>query len=389
MVDCPYCGEEISADAVKCKHCDEFLRDGLREASARGGSSTNTVIVIVAVLMLLACGAVGFFAVLPSGTTPVPPPEQPPGLQLPPEVSGAALLPGRGLYVEADEVQAAFQTSGGDVIIRVQANAYLVLEPTSKHQALLSKHRVQHERTAEGLVVFGDAAKDLAELLGREVRVPFPDGLASQGQEQGLRIVELGVLQRAEFPREVVYYTAPSPPVDRPRDLEGHGRTLERTLIGLGYVPKPIAPGLAVVFGELDMADFSGIAIHVGAASSDVMVCFQTQPVLAFSCSKGSAWIAERMGAARDPEQAYENAYRELAEALLGLIVERWDSDWKPFAAPVELVLAGLGLRPDVGPLFASQLDRSTFPIPVRGVRVADDPNTSCVRGALVAAAAD
>jgi tRNA(Ile2) C34 agmatinyltransferase TiaS len=31
---CPYCREEIRADAIKCKHCGEFLNSQLREERA-------------------------------------------------------------------------------------------------------------------------------------------------------------------------------------------------------------------------------------------------------------------------------------------------------------------------------------------------------------------
>ena len=47
-INCPFCDEEISSKAKKCKHCGEFLDPVLRSgeeskrAASSGGGSTNT-----------------------------------------------------------------------------------------------------------------------------------------------------------------------------------------------------------------------------------------------------------------------------------------------------------------------------------------------------------
>lgn len=56
---CPYCSEEIDADAIKCKHCGEYLtRDAKKEArkEKRGGLGTFLIILAIIALILIIFG---------------------------------------------------------------------------------------------------------------------------------------------------------------------------------------------------------------------------------------------------------------------------------------------------------------------------------------------
>ena len=51
---CPYCAEEIDTEAVKCKHCGEFLTQKAKQESKKGsGSCLMTTLIVLAILVLL------------------------------------------------------------------------------------------------------------------------------------------------------------------------------------------------------------------------------------------------------------------------------------------------------------------------------------------------
>jgi hypothetical protein len=339
------------------------------------------------------------------------------GAAAPRATSGPRLRPGKGLDVGTANLLSAVQDMQGNVIIKVQRNAFLDIEQNDFTRNMLTKMDVQYVVLNNKMIVVGDPAFDLANIYNRETRRPMSDGMLSPKEADALPIEKLLVdrlLGPPTVPNEVVYYSVPADPIDFEMNVVYHKGIFNDLLRKLGYAPKDILEGHCIVFAELDEDDFTGIGISCGGGMFNICVAYKTLPALSFSTARGGDWIDRNVGKVlgikasratalkekgvdlRNPrtreEQAIDLYYRELIRYTLTEIKNRFETsdDMPQFPDPVDIVFAGgtskIGGFIDV---VRDEFSRMKFPIPIKEIRRADDPLTSCARGALVAAAAD
>ena len=100
--------------------------------------------------------------ITPGGTAqPRPAPGQP------------RLRPGKGLDVGTANLLSAVQDYEGNVIIKVQRNAFIDIEQNDFTRNMLTKMDVQYVVLSNRMIVIGDPAFDLANIYNRETRRPM------------------------------------------------------------------------------------------------------------------------------------------------------------------------------------------------------------------------
>ncbi|MBF0254112.1 MAG: hypothetical protein HQL11_03175, partial [Candidatus Omnitrophica bacterium] len=280
---------------------------------------------------------------------------------------------------------------------------------------MLKQQKVKYAQMGKKVYVLGDAAFELANIMNKQVRRPMQDGVMSPSEADAAPIFQLlveAVLGKPEPDTETAcYYSVPADPVDADFNIVYHTDVIAATLRNLGYQPKPMNEGHAVVFAELGDRDFTGIGISCGGGMFNVCVSYKTIPCVSFSTSRAGDWIdrnvakvlgikSNRATAIKEKgininapkgreEEAVVIYYRNLINYTLTHIKQKFETaeSVPQFPDPVDIVCSGgssmIGGFCDVHKEEVKKLD---FPIPINDVRLAEEPLYATAKGCLLAA---
>ncbi|MBI2898660.1 MAG: hypothetical protein HYY17_00600 [Planctomycetes bacterium] len=321
---------------------------------------------------------------------------------------------GRGLDVGTVNICAAAKRVEGEPVFNIQRNAFLDVRSDTFTKKMLMKLGIDYIVQNEKGYVIGDPAFELANIFEKNTRRPMKDGMISPVEPEALLIVSLLIAQLVGTPLEVgevCAFSVPADPVDAERNVIYHRGALEAVLRKLGYTPKPVLEGHAVVFAELPKEDYTGIGVSCGGGMFNVCVAYKSVPALTFSTSRGGDWIDQNVSLAlgmpvpqvcavkesgvdlRKPRDRVEDAiviyYRNLIQYTLEMIKQKFGTaqNMPTFSRPIEIVCAG-GTSLVLGfiDVFREEFEKIQFPIEVKGIRLARDPLRAIAEGCLDAA---
>jgi len=289
-------------------------------------------------------------------------------------------------------------------------------------ERMLKLAKVSHIRRDDALLIVGDAAYDMANMLAKEVRRPLQGGLVSSGELDALSVLAIlvrEVLGAPAVPNEICRFSVPAAPVDAPnQDVVYHRRVLEKIVGDCGYRAMASNEALAIVFSDCADSSFSGITMSFGSGMTNVCLALHTLEAMSFSVAVGGDYIdaksAQQLGSQmtrsricslkekgidlRSPrtreEQVLECYYRNLIEHVFEKMIEEFDRQRGKIAAPFPIPLVVSGGTSKAGgflELFKEIFEKrkGRFPVEISEVRPAKDPLNAVAMGLLIQAMQD
>lgn len=296
-----------------------------------------------------------------------------------------------------------------------QLNAFITLPYSKLAESLLQRENVFHEVQGADLIVAGNDAQKFAEVFHVETRRPMLNGVLNPREPHSLSVVRRIITKlvgTAATEKQKIFFSVPAQTTDGDVGIAYHEASIRQILGELGYEATPIEEGLAVVFGELGGANFTGIGISCGSGLSNVCLAVLSVPVLSFSIPKAGDFIDSQASLVTgelstrlrvQKEHAFRlngmngdrihNALNVYYDEMIGHLAESLRTQISStqklpkLDQSVPLVLSGGTVMPKgFMERFMELLRVDDFPIRLSDVRMSADPLNSTARGALMAA---
>jgi nucleoid DNA-binding protein len=299
---------------------------------------------------------------------------------------------------------------------QTQLNAFVNVPYSKFTENILKQNKIPYQLNGgKELLIFGNESEQFANSFNVEARRPMFNGLLNPNETNGWIVIQsiIEMLLRKSKKQEMLCFSVPGAPKGGEANLVYHEGMIKNYLQSLGYNAKSVNEGLAVVFAELEKANFTGIGISCGGGMCNVCLAFMSVPVFSFSISKAGDYIdqsvasvtsevatrirvikEESLDLSRPPRDKYENAMHIYYEEMILTLVEMLRTEISEsrnlpkLDRPIPIIISGGTAKPKG---FLEKFERvfrqTSFPLKISEVRVADEPLTATARGCYIAAA--
>lgn len=322
-----------------------------------------------------------------------------------------------GLDVGTSRVVVA-NRSADDYQYQSELNAFVNLPFSKLTASVLEREGVPHSVQNSEIIVHGNESEKFAELMGVEIRRPMTRGALDPKEPESLTLIRqiiTTMLGPSAKQGQKLCFTVPAPPLGGEESLTYHETTMRQLLTSLGYETRPINEGLAVIYGEMENSNYTGIGISCGGGLCNVAMAYLSVPVMSFSVPKAGDYIdasaaavtGERANKIRliKEESFHLNGmhsdkinqvigvyYDDMIETLVNGLREAFarTRNLPKLGRPVPLVLSGGTAIPSgFRERFEQALRNVEIPVGISEVRLASAPLHAAAKGALVAAMID
>jgi len=302
-----------------------------------------------------------------------------------------------------------------EINCETQLNAFVTIPFSKLTESVLKKERIPHLTSDAEITVYGDESERFANLFHKETRRPMLRGVLNSEEGTSLTLVrEIVKLLTGEEKGhgQRLCFSVPAPPLGADEEVRSHESQLTAMLNELNYESRSISEGLAVVYGEMENSNYTGIGISCGGGLCNVCLAYLSVPVFSFSINKAGDYIdssvakmrgepATRIRSIKEASfhfnghfsnkihQALSTYYEDMIQALVAALRDTCASveNMPKLNRPIPLVLSGGSvMAPGFRDRFEKSLRETEMPVPIAEVRLGVNPMQSTARGALVAA---
>jgi len=305
-----------------------------------------------------------------------------------------------------------------DIQFAKQLNAFVTIPFSKLTQGVLKKERIPHLVQDSEIIVYGDESERFANLFHKETRRPMLRGVLNKDETEGLGLVRLLVTlltgeEGGEGKR--LCFSIPAALTGATEDVTQHEAELKGMFSKLGYDARSISDCLAVVYGEMETSNYTGIGISCGGGLCNVCLAYLSVPVFTFSIPKGGDFIdssvadlrgepATRIRTIKEESfhfnghfnnKIYDSLaiyYEDMMQSLVAALKDTFASvqNMPKLNRPIPLVLSGgSAMAPGFRDRFEKIIRDTDLPVAISEIRLAPSPMHSTSRGALVAALSD
>src|ERR1700719_3345556 len=181
-----------------------------------------------------------------------------------------------------------------DIQFAKQLNAFVTIPFSKLTQGVLKKERIPHLIQDPEIIVYGDESERFANLFHKETRRPMLRGVLNKDEtESPVLVRHLVMLLTGEDVGEgkKLCFSIPAAPLGLNEEVDEHETELKSMFGKLGYDARSISEGLAVVYGEMESSNYTGIGISCGGGLCNVCLAYLSVPVFTFSIPKAGDYI--------------------------------------------------------------------------------------------------
>jgi hypothetical protein len=328
-----------------------------------------------------------------------------------------------GLDVGTSYIVLSTEDKKDNVIYKDFRDAFYIIKPTTPVATKMIEKGLAGKvfiKDSDGsFILLGKDAIEKAIERNDTAKRPMYKGVVSAKEKDAKKILAFilkEVVGQASEENEQLVFCVPAQPVDQEDedfDVGYHEDVVKTILKECGYNARAINEAEALCYAELDVEDYTGIAVSCGAGMTNVCVMLNGEPTVVFSTTKSGDWVDRMSAVATGEPDSVVQAEKEgggfvIGEPsdspVLGAVSAYYErlidyttkqlahalSNHKSlpkFKNPLTIVVAG-GTSQAAGYIeqFAKKLEENGFPLTIKEVKHAVDPLHAVAKGCLIAA---